>query len=365
MVDMDERTVYGRFTGNVFVSLAEENPEENLVFSPLSILVLLSMAAQAAGGETRDEIVEAITGGCPGYKELVDKAAGLQRFLAASGDPTSANAVLVRREISGVIRTRYKQDLRKVFAAPLIKSDDLVTDGNAWIKQATDGMIPEIMNDSTKDVLLCMINAIIFQARWQEEYEEEDIRTGSFRNADGTNAKPQMLQSVEDSYFEDEYYTGFAKPYSGRFCFVGLLPKRKDRRFFEKALERLDFAALTGNCTYDPVHVTMPEFACEYGGDLAGLCKELGMQEMFSDDADFSTMSTGRLKISQIIHKARIEVNRNGTKAAAATMAGFMTGCLPGELEKPKKVVLNRPFVYAVVDKETGLPIFVGTVQQL
>jgi len=102
----------------------------------------------------------------------------------------------------------------------------------------------------------------------------------------------------------------------------------------------------------------MPEFKYDFGEELSELCKKLGINTIFTPKADFSPMTSAWLKVDAIIHKAHIEVDRHGTKAAAATMAAMALGCAPNfDL---KSVRLNRPFVYAVMDTQTGLPVFTG-----
>ncbi len=85
---------------------------------------------------------------------------------------------------------------------------------------------------------------------------------------------------------------------------------------------------------------------------------------IFTDHADFSNMSTERLKLDSIIHKAKIEVNRQGTQAAAVTAGFGFAGCIP-DFDEIKEVILDRPFAYAIIHNETGLPVFVGTVNTL
>lgn len=125
-----------------------------------------------------------------------------------------------------------------------------------------------------------------------------------------------------------------------------------------RALKQIDFTDLFRGAPYDTVYVTMPEFKYDFGEDLTWLCKELGISTVFTPAADFSPMSSEWLKVEAIIHKAHIEVDRHGTKAAAVTMAYAVAGCAPSF--DFKSVELDRPFVYAIMDTETGLPVFTG-----
>ena len=102
----------------------------------------------------------------------------------------------------------------------------------------------------------------------------------------------------------------------------------------------------------------MPEFTYDFGEDLTGICRDIGIATLFTPEAEFSPMSSERLKVDSIIHKAHIEVDRMGTKAAAVTMAFAVAGCAPDM--NYKEVCLDRPFVYAIMNTETGLPVFTG-----
>ena len=107
----------------------------------------------------------------------------------------------------------------------------------------------------------------------------------------------------------------------------------------------------------------MPEFRLEFTKELTGLCKALGIKELFTDDADFSPMTSEWLKVDSILHKAYIDVNQKGTKAAAVTVA-YCVGGLPPKMNF-KEVYLDRPFVFALMHGVTGLPVFIGVVRHL
>ena len=115
--------------------------------------------------------------------------------------------------------------------------------------------------------------------------------------------------------------------------------------------------------SYKKVIVSMPEFSCDSKLDLKEYCKELGINTLFTDNADFSPASRAWLKVDAILHKAHVEVDRKGTKAAAVTMAGVVCAGA-AVMEETKIVRLDRPFIYAVMHKETKLPVFVGIMNK-
>ena len=111
------------------------------------------------------------------------------------------------------------------------------------------------------------------------------------------------------------------------------------------------------------VETVMPEFKFEYARELKPLCKALGIKEVFTDKADFSPASREPLKVDAILHKAHVEVDRKGTKAAAVTMAGLVCAGA-AVMEEAKIVCLDRPFIYAIMHKETKLPVFAGIMNK-
>ncbi len=173
-----------------------------------------------------------------------------------------------------------------------------------------------------------------------------------------------MLYSREKKYIENAFYKGFLKPYKGSdYSFMALLPGKKSSSFMKRALKELDFSGLFREATDTKVDVSIPEFTCDDTIQLTKLLGDMGIKTLFSSRADFSPMSAGPLKMESIIHKAHIEVDKRGTKAAAVTM-GFVAGCAP-VMEEIKRVYLNRPFIYAIIHHETGLPVFAGIIDHL
>ncbi len=145
---------------------------------------------------------------------------------------------------------------------------------------------------------------------------------------------------------------------------MALLPNNDhNERIFRRSVEKIDFKGLYDSASYDQVFVNMPEFNGEFRTDLTELLKDMGINKIFSSEADFSPLSSEVLRADSIVHKARIEVDRKGTKAAAATAMFLVAGCAP--MSNPKVVRLDRPFIYAIMHNETGLPVFTGITNQI
>lgn len=355
---------YNVLNKNLLQKFLEMCDEENVVYSAYSIVTLLAVAAQATSSDTRGEILKAVAKEMT-YEELENALKELGGKLKENEDVISANATIVRREIEKSILPDYSERLKASFDGDLVVSQNIVKDTNAWVSEKTNGRIMKVADDFMSDMLVCLINAILFEAEWKDEYEEEDIfENGMFTNADGSISDVTMLSSVEWNYLENEYFTGFAKPYKNSFSYVALLPKKKkSRHFLMRAVEQTDITELFRSCSNEEVWVDMPEFTVDFEGKLNGICKDIGIDRLFDSAADFSNMSSEDLKMNAIIHKAKIEVDRKGTKAVAVTEGLVGAGCPP--MKDHHTVTLDRPFLYAIVHNETGIPVFTGMVNKL
>ena len=334
----------------------------NIVYSPFSIIVLLAIAADATNGETSEEILNTVFPGV-GHDDINSLIKELQKSIAYDKTFTSANAVILQNEIKDTIVPGYETHLSDAFDGKLFASDDIADEVNTWVREKTNGLIDHVIDESGSDGLLSLINAVAFEAEWEKQYEENDVINLDFRNSDGSVSKVKMLSSDESEYIENEIFTGFAKPYKGsNYYFMALLPKKNYLHISDEDLD-IDFTELFNKREQTEVDTTMPKFNYSFENDLTGICKELGINRVFSENADFSNISSEWLKAKSLIHKARIEVDRKGTKAAAATMMFAVAGDA-GSFNK-KWICLNRPFIYAIIHTETGLPIFTGVVNHL
>lgn len=352
---------YNELTTTFLKHLVAEQKCGNVVFSPASIITLLAMTALATDGTTRDEIVKALGTGMT-YEETTDAISSLLRSLDDCVGYRSSSAVITNRKIGSKIKASGARAIRGTYGADLIKSDDPVTDVNAWVNNKTNGTIPSIADDSMRNMLVALINAVVFEETWQDPYDESHISKRMFKNADGSLAVAQMISGKEDQFVEDRYYEGFVKCYRNGYCYMALLPRKMGQANLLHALQYTDFTALYDSRRPASVDIRMPEYQYDFSGDLMELCKSMGIRKVFTDTADFSPLASTQLMVQGMLQKAHIELDRNGTKAAAATME-VVCGCLP--TTDRKKVFLDRPFVYAIIHEESGIPIFAGVVNRL
>lgn len=350
---------YNEITGRILEHFSLQRKNENIIFSPLSVIMLLGIMADAVKGKAREEILEAISEGLS-YEDLMEVLKKMQDETVRNRSLMSSNAVCVRESFRGSISEDYPKHLKEIFGGKLFSSPDMVRDINAWVRRRTGGMIETAVDGSVDQMLACLMNAVAFDAKWMKQYMDYYIEEGEFRNADGSVSEAQMMNSIEYSYIEDESFTGFIKPYRGRrHAFMGLLPKEKEgKTALNVDVGHLDLMKLFREAKEKKVYVAMPEFRSDLAEDLTGLFQDMGIRTIFSSEADFFPMSCEWLRLDSVIHKAHIEVDRKGTKASAVSIGITVEGGVP-EMDH-ETVILDRSFVYAVMDTKTVIPVFAG-----
>ena len=346
--------------------LRESADEKNTLVSPLSVLSALAMAESGASGETLAQMEQA-TG--MGADELTDM---LQAYgaLADDGPLRTANSVWLRDSDGLSVEDDFLVTCggrlgAQVFSAPF--DDSTVADVNAWVSEKTDEMIPQMLSQISDSAQVLLVNALAFDGGWEDPFDSALVSPDTFTCEDGTEQDVTMMHSAEDSYLESELATGFVKPYEGYdYAFVGLLPA--EGVSVEELLASLDGDALEELLT--PVagaaaEIGLPKFTSSYEAELTDALRSLGMTDAFdATRADFSRMGTseqGPLYVGSVLHKTFVDVNEEGTRAAAATTVTMDGAAAPGSPIEYHEVILDRPFVYLIMDLRCGLPVFVGT----
>ena len=338
-----------------------EDRGQNVFLSPMSVLMLLAIAADATAGQTQEEIIRVL-----GQSNAGKALGALQNTLCAEGVLSSASAVCVRKDRSAGLKKEFRELLEQVYGGELFISEDMVQDVNAWVAEKTKGMIREAMPGTMENMMLCLLNAVAFDDKWKIPYEDHEVCDGEFRNADGTVSTVKMMNGVEYDYIDQDRFRGFLKEYRNGFSFLGLLPKEEGSEALEEAVRLISFFRLLWRPLGKKVYTRMPEFTFNYTRELTPLFESMGISDLFRFGADFSPVlqSDRRLKVGSVLHKAFIDVNRQGTRAAAVTaMCVEEEGCEPEE--EYEEVYLDRPFVFAILHNRTGHPVFTGIVNRL
>lgn len=348
-------------------SIAEK---ENSLISPISVMLALAMTANGAANETLSQMEEVLGKDIP-LEELNEYLYYYVNNLPSEEKSklNIANSIWFRDDEDRLtVEKDFLQKNADYYNAAIYKSpfdDQTLQDINNWVKTNTDGMIDKILEKIDDDSIMYLINAIVFDAEWKTVYNKSDIHEGEFTTIDGSKQTVEFMNSEESIYLDDGSATGFIKPYyNDKYSFVALLPNEgisiKD---YIETLSGEGFLNTVKSAQNTVVNAVMPKFSYDYKIKLNDALKDLGMHDGLSAaKADFSRLgksSRGNIYIGEVLHKTFISVDELGTKAGAVTKVEMKYESAPAEL---KIVRLDRPFVYAIIDNSTNLPVFIGTV---
>jgi len=364
------------FAFDLYQALREK--DGNLFYSPHSISLALAMTYAGARGETERQMAGALHFMLP-QERLHPAFNSLDQALASRGQGAQGqdgegfrlnvvNAIWGQQGYEflpaflDLLAENYGAGLRVLdFASAPEEARGTI---NEWVSQQTEERIKDLLPQGAVDALtrLVLTNAIYFNAAWADAFEAAQTQDGPFYLLDGSEVSvPLMRQTSGFGYAEGEGYQAVELPYDGReLAMVVLLPRAGDFERFESALDAGRVEQIVGSLEHQQVRLAMPRFEFESGFSLKEALAALGMADAFSEQADFSGMTGQRdLFISEVVHKAFVSVDENGTEAAAAT-AVIMK--LTAAVEEPVEVTMDRPFVFLIRDLETGAILFVGRV---
>ena len=355
------------FSTKLFDEIYKVSDSKNVVISPLSVQLALAMTANGAGGATLKEMEYLLGDGMD--IDLLSKYLNSYTSSLSSSKKAKlsiANSIWFNDDVGfPAVKGSFLQKNADYFGAGIYKmpfDNKALTTINGWISEKTDGMIDKMIDEISPSTLMFLINAICFDAEWETKYESEDISDGKFTSLNGKIQDVEFMNSQESLYLDDGKAVGFIKDYAGgKYSFAALLPN-----------ENVDLSKYIGtlkdtlkdtikSAENSSVSAYIPKFTFDYGIRLNEVLAALGMEKAFSLQADFSGICDGDIFISRVLHKAKIILDADGTKAAAATSVEIK--CM-GTIQEEKTVYLNRPFVYMIIDNETQLPIFMGTVTE-
>ena len=371
--DMDSGAAAAADFGvRLFQASVEEG--KNTLISPLSVLYALAMTANGADGNTLAQMeqvlgmeTEALNSFMRAYLDLLPESKVYKLSLA--------NSIWFKDDPRFQVEQSFLQTNADYYGADAYKAafDEATrNDINNWVKEHTDGMIPEILDEIPEDAVMYLVNALAFDAEWQEIYEGHQVWEGEFCLEDGTPRTVDLMHSEENRYLEDELATGFIKYYKDKqYAFAALLPNEGVTvKEYVDSLTGEHLMKLLSNPEKVTVFATMPKFETEYSVEMSEALMEMGMTDAFDYRiSDFSRLGTYdadglNICINRVLHKTFISVSEKGTRAGAATAVEMVAeGALL--IEDYKTVTLDRPFVYMLIDCQTNLPFFIGTMMDV
>eukprot|EP00286_Rhodomonas_abbreviata_P011504 CAMPEP_0181343306 /NCGR_PEP_ID=MMETSP1101-20121128/31510_1 /TAXON_ID=46948 /ORGANISM="Rhodomonas abbreviata, Strain Caron Lab Isolate" /LENGTH=352 /DNA_ID=CAMNT_0023454915 /DNA_START=285 /DNA_END=1343 /DNA_ORIENTATION=+ len=335
----------------------------NVVISPLSIFVAVSMATAGTthGGKAHEELRNMLKHDVVGKEEKVHKWMKAMMLASSGSDPgvqlNVANSLWAEKDV-------IPKNIFDAEARPLEGKDPI----NKWVNTKTNGKVPIILEQPPPGPAV-IVNAVFFKGEWGSKFDQKDSTAGEFKGLDGASMPAMMMKkSDKKMLFCSSSTADIAQlPYgkTGRFGAIVALPKTAGPAGLAEMISELfEGGKWEGHVdALEEQHVILqlPRFKAEYGvKSLKSTMQELGVAAAFEQGGHFSRMTPDTsVFVEDIFHKAVIEVNEEGTVAAAAT-AVVMTRCLPAE---PILMTVDRPFVFAVYDLESRSLLFVCKVE--
>lgn len=358
---------YNNFSVRLFQETIEQ--KKNTLISPLSVMLALAMTANGADTQTLKEIEAVLGGGMP-IEELNQYLYTYVKNLPSEKTAKFqiANSIWFRDDVNRIqVKKDFLQTNADYYRASAYKApfdQQTVKDINNWVKDKTDGLIKNVLDEIDHDTLMYLINALVFDAEWEEVYRKNDVGDGIFTALNGEKRNVEIMRSKESCYLDDGQATGFVKDYKGRrYSFAALLPNEGIAvEDYIASLSGVGLAKTIREAKEECVDVQMPKFSYDYEVKMNDTLQSLGIVHAFDKSAaDFSRIGSsgdGNLYIGGVLHKTYISVDEKGTQAGAATVVS-----ISGESAMiGHSVKLDRPFVYLIMDNATGLPLFIGSV---
>lgn len=360
---------YTQFGFQLFSSLIEQDGTQNRMISPSSVAIALSMLYNGAGGSTQQAMAAVLNVEDLDLTTLNQANAALIDRLE-NADPTVklaiANSLWGRQDVT--FQPGFLQRNRDFYGAEVTSLDfsspTAVSRINSWVSQNTAGKITEIIDQIDPQQILFLINAVYFKGSWATQFQPEQTREQPFYQLDGSaQPHPLMSQSGRFAYFENQQFQAVSLPYgNGRIVMDVLLPRPdSDLTELQANLTAENWQTWQQNLRPQEGSLSLPKFKLEYDRSLNDLLQTMGMAIAFDpNQADFSELSTLETHVDQVKHKTYIDVNEEGTEAAAVTSIGVRTTSI--SLDQPFQMTVDRPFFYAIRDTQTGMLLFMGTV---
>ena len=341
----------------------------NVVVSPFSLDSALGMLTLAADGKTLS-LLRSVRGAEGSLQDKLDEELRVQRAVSSASTPDLtlhvANSAWLK--LKERPRPAFVYGLRGIYDAGVKNVDfaksDTVDAINAWTNANTKGVIPRIVDNLDARTEFLLINTTYFKGKWAIPFEASATRDAAFTRFDGSKHDvPMMNASIELAYAESEHWHAIKIPYQGN-RFEMMVLTAKEPTGAAKLRDEVGAVGLFKSLVlarFEPqdVELSLPRFRAEYGADITAALGRLGLGPVFGRSADYRGLTKSRLHAAEIIQRSVVEVSEEGTEAAAATAIGANRSLAAPE---PVAFVADRPFYFGIVDKDTGIVLFMGLI---
>lgn len=359
------------FSLDIFRELAK-GQKGNVFLSPASVAVALAMTLGGARDETAAQMREVLHLQGLSSQDVNEGFYAISSLLQREDEKVTvrlSNALWAKKDVK--IGEQFIEDNKKSFGAMLANMDfsspDTVDTINNWVKESTNGKIAKILDGPIDpQTILFIMNAIYFEGSWQKPFKASNTLQETFHGQSGDKTVSMMHQSESFSYGEPGGGQMIYLPYgSGDLGMYVYLPEKGAS--IADTIQNLDadtWDEWTKGLTEAQGGIALPQFRLEYDTYLKSALTAMGMPDAFSDtDADFSGIAEA-VSINDIRHKAFIDVDEKGTRAAAITSVEMRATAIENPAE-PFTMTVDRPFIFAIAERETGTILFMGSVADL
>lgn len=339
---------------------------DDILISPLSLSLALSMTTNGAAGTTAEGMLSTLGFGGQSIDDMNGYYQKMVKALLEADPKTTfevANSIWADERIG--VKKSFTEATEKYYSSEVFPADfstmATVNKVNSWVSEKTHGKIRSIMDAPNKDLVMALINALYFNGKWAFEFDGK-IKKEDFTTLKGSKSKVDMMTAKVKSYSEYDGFSMVRLPYgNGAFSLDVILPPKGED--FGKAVARFNAETLDHLSYLYPadVNLKLPKFTFEYETELNDVLKSLGMEQAFSNMADFSSMAEKAVKISMVKQKTFIDVNEKGTEAAAVTIVAVeLTSAMPSPTLKKVDFFADRPFLFLIREQSTGAILFMG-----
>lgn len=342
--------------------------DKNFCFSPLSLDQAFCLLLNATSGTSRDVITKALGVGGLSLNELNSGNFGLLAQMT-SKDFSCANSIWTARGVTPesdfekILKDNYNAEFRDggAFDAATVR------EVNEWAEDHTRGMVPKALDEFPHGTVLALVNAIAFEGTWADKFRVEDTRDHFFNLVNGTAIQVPMMEEETGNYYARvDGAKILEKSYlESPITFLAILPPAgKTATEYLRQMDAKDLKRLMDSLQYTEVHVRLPKFKMSYGGDVSNEIQKTALAPLFHGidlSAASKELGGADLSLTQVVHKCFIQVDEEGTRAAAVTEAGT-AGSTGGGPDEKAEFFADRPFIFALVHRETQTLIMVGVV---
>jgi serpin B len=354
----------------LFETLRQESPQSNVLISPASVAIALTMTYNGAAGDTQAAMAEVLRLQGMDIQTINQANQALQEYWA-SADPAIelavANSLWYNQDLP--VHADFIERMQAVYQAEVAALDFTNPAAKAtindWVKGQTRDRIPTIVDNIPADQLMFLINAVYFKGDWTQAFDPELTEDRPFTLLDGSDIQhPGMIQQGDYLYLETDQFQAVSLPYGEEaLSFEVILPAEGVAlEEFYQQLTPENWQTWMSQLRSRPGSLQLPRFQFAYEADLIPALKALGMEVAFTDSADFSGLTPLAAAINQVRHKTFIDVTEEGTEAAAVTSIGIMPTSIPAQPDPPFQMEVDRPFLVAIRDRQTGALLFLGSV---